>query len=215
MARIKGTVVVFTSDHGASLGENGLLSKIVMAPQSQRTPFIVSWPSRLAADERRAGLTENMDLARTLCDLAGIAPDPAFEGRSVFSDPPPEQVFATVGTGAQGAKASSAANRGSWRNGGGWPRRICVRTALYRFDMNVRQDGEPMVTEEEDTFLADVASDPVESINLAADPAFGDVVAQLRADVLGRFAHSTEPPFIPAFSEDEAPEFLPPKVRSG
>lgn len=206
------TIVVFTSDHGASLGENGLLSKIVMAPQSQGTPFIVSWPGHLNCDERRTDLTENMDLARTLCDLAGIPPDQTFEGRSIFSDPPPEQVFATVGTGARGAKASSAANRGSWRNGGGWPRRVCVRTSRYRFDMNVRQDGEPAAPEEEDCFLADVVADPAERDNLAGQPALADVVADLRAAVLGQFARSVEPPFIPVFSEDEAPEFLAPKI---
>lgn len=208
----ESTIVVFTSDHGASLGENGLLSKIVMAPQSQKTPFIVSWPGTVPRNERRSDLSENIDLARTLCDLAGIVPDPQFEGRSVFSDPPPDKVFATVGTGTRGAKASAAADRGFWRNGGGWPRRIGVRTARYRFDMNVRQDGEPISPREEDAFLADVERDPLERANLADDLALAPLVADLRAAVLGQFARSVEPAFIPAFAEDEAPEFLPPRI---
>lgn len=206
------TIVVFTSDHGASLGENGLLSKIVCAPQSQRTPFIVAWPDRLPPGERRQDLTENMDLARTLCDLGGLAPDPGFEGRSVFSDPEPEMIFATVGTGVLGAKASAAANRGGWRNGGGWPRRCCVRTERFRFDMNVRQDGAPIVPEEEDAFLVDVVADPAEIVNLALDSLHEETVASLRRSVLRRFAQSVEPDFVPAFSEDEAPEFLPPRI---
>lgn len=206
------TIVVLTSDHGASLGENGLLSKVVFAPQSQRTPFIVSWPGHLPEGVRRDELSENMDLARTLCDLAGIEPDPGFHGRAVFGAPPPDAVFATVGTGAAGAVASAASNRGRWRNGGGWPRRCCIRTGRWRFDMNTRQDGAPIPPDEEDWFLADAAADPCETINLAYDPAHRETVDMLRARVLAHVADSTEPDFVPAFSAAEAPEFRPPAI---
>lgn len=208
----ENTIVAFTSDHGASLGENGLFGKVVCAPQSQRTPFIISWRRQLPEGARRTDLTENMDLARTLCDLAGLAPYAAFEGRSVFSDPPPEAIFATVGTGALGAKGSAAANRGSWRNGGGWPRRSCVRTANWRFDMNIRQDGKRVLEAEEDWFLANVVDDPRELINLAHDPEHREVVSSLRDRILSLAASAVEPDFIPAFSEDEAPEFRPPRI---
>ncbi len=206
------TIIVFTSDHGASLGENGLFGKVVCAPQSQRTPFIVSYPPRVAAGTRRDDLTENLDLARTLCDLAGIEPDQSFDGRSVFTDPPPEAVFATVGTGVAGAKASAAANRGEWRNGGGWPRRCCIRTDQWRFDMNTRQDGAIIAADEEDWFLADVLADPQELVNLADDPAHRSTVDILRRKVLDHVAGSVEPEFVPVFSEDEAPEFRPPSI---
>ncbi|HEY0853972.1 MAG TPA: sulfatase-like hydrolase/transferase [Devosia sp.] len=208
----ENTIVVFTSDHGASLGENGLFGKVVCAPQSQRTPFIVSWPGHVPEGVQRGDLTENMDLARTLCDLAGIAADNSFDGRSVFTDPAPDAVFATVGTGVAGAKASAAANRGSWRNGGGWPRRCCIRTSRWRFDMNTRQDGAPIAETEEDWFLADVEADPREIVNLAFDATHRPVVDELRARVLAHVARSVEPDFVPAFSEDEAPEFRPPQI---
>lgn len=206
------TIVVLTSDHGASLGENGLFGKVVFAPQSQRTPFIVSWPGHLPQGVRRDELTENLDLARTLCDLAGLAPDPGFHGRSVFSAAPPEAVFATVGTGVAGAKASAAADRGSWSNGGGWPRRCCIRTERWRFDMNTRQDGAPIAAGEEDWFLAEVAADPLEQVNLAGDPAHRATLERLRARLLAHTAEALEPDFIPVFSAAEAPEFLPPKI---
>jgi choline-sulfatase len=208
----ENTIVVFTSDHGASLGENGLFGKVVYAPQSQRTPFIVSWPGHLPEGMRRDDLTENMDLARTLCHLAGIDADESFSGRAVFHDPPPEAVFATVGTGAPGAKASAAANFGGWRNGGGWPRRTCVRTDRWRFDMNIRQDGAPIAENEEDWFLADMSADPDEMVNLAYEPEHRAIVEGFRSQIL-RFAKSAiEPEFVPAFSKEEAPEFLPPQI---
>lgn len=208
------TIIVFTSDHGASLGENGLFSKVVYAPQSQRTPFIVSWPGVVPEGELRDDLTENLDLARTLCDLAHVPPLESFGGRSVFSEPEPERVFATIGTGARGARASVAADLGTWRNGRGWPRRCCIRTRRYRFDMNVRQDDAPIEEAEEDAFLADVQSDPLEVQNLAGDPAFADLVADLRSSVLEHGEDAVEPPFIPTFSADEAPEFVPPRLGS-
>jgi len=187
----------------------------VSAQQSQRTPFIVSWPGHVPEGQRRDDLTENMDLARTLCDLAGIPADESFDGRSVFSDPPPEAVFATVGTGVVGAKASAAANRGTWRNGGGWPRRCCIRTDRWRFDMNTKQDGKAVDETEEDWFLADVRADPRELVNLAYDPAHRATVDELRAKVLAHVANSVEPEFVPVFSEDEAPEFRPPRIGKG
>ena len=206
------TIVVFTSDHGASLGENGLLSKVVCAPQSQRTPLIYAWPGHLPQGERRSDLSENMDLALTLCDLAGLEPDPGFGGRAAFRDAAPERIFATVGTGAPGARASVAAARGGWRNGGGWPRRCCVRTAHFRFDMNVRQDGAPISPGEEDGFLADIRNDPEERRNLVSDPAYREVAEELREQVLQHGAGAVEPAFIPKFSAEEAPKFLPPRI---
>jgi choline-sulfatase len=208
------TIVVFNSDHGASLGEDGLLSKVVFAPQSHRTPFIVSWPGHLPQGERRNALSQNLDLARTLCDLTGLAPLPSFEGRSAFSDAPPEMIFGVSGSGATGARASVAANKGGWRNGKGWPRRACVRTAQYRLDMNVRQDDAPVAPEEEDIFLADSIADPAEMRNLAGDPAKKSVVSHLREAILAHAAGALEAERIPAFTADEAPDFLPPRIKS-
>jgi choline-sulfatase len=80
--------------------------------------------------------------------------------------------------------------------------------------MNVRQDGLPIAAGEEDPFLADVAADPAEMVNLAFDSAHQETLATLRQSVLQLFAQSLEPAFIPAFSADEAPEFLPPRIGS-
>lgn len=205
------TIVVFNADHGASLGENGLLSKVVHTEPSQRIPLIVRWPRRVAAGAVRDDLCEAVDLARTLCDLAGIPDDPAFEGRALFRDPAPEAVFSVIGTGHEGACASSASNVGTWPDGRGWPRRACVRTRRWRFDMNVRQDGGPVRPENEDAFLADSLAGPGELTNLAAEPAQGERVAAFRALLLARAADAVEPAFVPQFSAAEVGAFAPPK----
>jgi choline-sulfatase len=206
------TIVVFDSDHGASLGENGLLSKIVFAPQSHRIPRLIAWPGTLPAASTRDDLVQGIDLGPTLCHLAGIDPPAQMRGRALFRDPPPEAIFASVGSGARGARASSAAQKGLWRNGGGWPRRGCIRTDRFRLDMNIRQDDGPMPPGEADIFLADWRADPLERTDLAADPAHEAIRDALAARLDAFMARSLEPDFVPAFAPGEAPEFAPPRI---
>ena len=78
--------------------------------------------------------------------------------------------------------------------------------------LNTRQDGAPIAETEEDWFLADVEADPREIVNLAFDATHRPVVDELRFRVLAHVARSVEPDFVPAFSEDEAPEFRPPQI---
>lgn len=209
------TAVVLNSDHGASLGEDGLLSKVVFAPQSQRLPMILRAPWAVPAGAVDDSLSEAVDLARTVCALAGVAPDPGFEGRSLLDGPPPGMVFGVVGNGAPGSRASSAANVGLWPDGRGWPRRACLRTRRWRFDMNIRQDGAPVRPENEDAFLADSLADPGEGVNLAADPAHAARVAAFRRLLLDRAAGALEPAFVPAYSAAEVGAFAPPRLDGG
>lgn len=206
------TIVVFDSDHGASLGENGLLSKVVFAPQSHRVPRIVSWPGTLPAAAVRDDLAQSLDLARTLCHLADLSPAEHFRGRALFSDPPPDAIFASVGNGTPGARASVAANKGIWRTGAGWPRRGCIRTDRWRLDMNLRMDGGAVPPGEEDVFLADWRADPFERVNAATDRAHDDIKAALVTRLAAFASSSVEPEFVPVFSPDESPEFAPPRM---
>ncbi len=208
------TIVVFDADHGVSLGENGLLSKIVFAPQSQRVPRIVSWQGlgQGLVGTERDDLAQSMDLARTLCHLAGIEAPEGFRGRALFADPAPDAIFASVGSGTPGARASAAANKGAWRTGAGWPRRGCIRTDRWRLDMNLRIDGGKVPPGEEDVFLADWRADPKERRNLAAEPAHAATCAALVARLTNFTADSREPDFVPRFSASESPDFAPPHI---
>ena len=213
--RVRGlaerTIVVFTSDHGASLGENGLLSKVVFAPQSHRTPLILSWPGSLPEGERRREFSQNLDLARTLCDLCEVAPSESFEGRSLVSADPPDALFATIGFGLPQSRASAAIGEGAWRNEAGWPRRGCIRTQQFRLDMNVRLNGGPVPLADEDIFLADWSADPLERRNLASEPNHAGVRRDLRTRLLNHCQNAVEPDSVPAFSPSQAPDFAPPR----
>lgn len=67
------TIVLFTSDHGDSLSEHGLLRKSIPYDEATRVPCIVRWPGRIPADTVTDHLFACVDIAPTLltcCDAA-------------------------------------------------------------------------------------------------------------------------------------------------
>jgi len=82
----RNTLVIFTSDHGETLGDHGLLLKGCRFYEGLvRVPLIFSWPAQLLADQRRQSLVELIDIAPTLLDLAGVAIPERMQGRSLRS----------------------------------------------------------------------------------------------------------------------------------
>jgi arylsulfatase A-like enzyme len=66
------TLVVATSDHGESLGEQGLWEHNHMVQTNLRVPLVMSWPGHLPAGKRVSALTDEIDILPTICDLASI-----------------------------------------------------------------------------------------------------------------------------------------------
>jgi len=77
------TLVVYTADHGYSLGHHGRFEKHCGYDPALHVPLIFRQPRRLPAGKRVTGLTEHIDLAPTLCDLLQVDPMPTFHGRSM------------------------------------------------------------------------------------------------------------------------------------
>lgn len=77
------TLVVYTADHGYSLGHHGRFEKHCGYNPALHVPLILRHPRLLPAGKRVTGLTEHLDLAPTLCDLLQVDPMPTFQGRSM------------------------------------------------------------------------------------------------------------------------------------
>jgi arylsulfatase A-like enzyme len=78
------TKIVFTSDHGDTLGDHGHSQKWTMYDIVTRVPLIVWSPNRLARGQVIRALTQQMDIGATVLELAGVKiPDP-FEARSLL-----------------------------------------------------------------------------------------------------------------------------------
>ena len=70
----ENTVVIYTSDHGDSLGEHGLWRKMSMYEASSHIPIQIAWPGHLPAGVRIAQTISNVDVTATIVDLAGLDP---------------------------------------------------------------------------------------------------------------------------------------------
>jgi uncharacterized sulfatase len=75
------TIVIFMSDHGYNLGEHGQWMKQSLFERSARTPIIIAGPGVAKGASPRT--VEFLDLYPTLAELAGVAPPPELEGRSL------------------------------------------------------------------------------------------------------------------------------------
>lgn len=82
----RDTLVVFTSDHGEQLGDQGLVGKLGYFEESFHVPLIVFDPRAPQAHRgRRIGaFTESVDLMPTLLDWFGLPPPAQCEGTSLL-----------------------------------------------------------------------------------------------------------------------------------
>ena len=79
------TVVIFTSDHGETLGDHGLIQKGCRFYEGLvRVPLIWSWPEHFAAGLKSDALVELTDIAPTLLALAGQEAPERMQGQSLL-----------------------------------------------------------------------------------------------------------------------------------
>jgi len=158
------TVVMLMSDHGYHLGERQWWNKTTLYEYSSRTPLVVRVPGRKGMGRPSDRLVEFVDVYPTLVELCGLEPPPHLEGQSFAAllDSPT----------AEGKKAAFTQLQRSEFMG------RAVRTERWRyveFDEG-RQGAE----------LFDHQNDPGEFFNLAGDPQYAGVVAELKALLLQR-----------------------------
>ncbi len=79
------TLVIFTSDHGESLGDHGLLFKGCRFYEGLvRVPLIFRWPGHVQADQVSDALVELIDKSSTIVDVAGASGLDEMQGRSLW-----------------------------------------------------------------------------------------------------------------------------------
>jgi arylsulfatase A-like enzyme len=88
------TLIVVTSDHGELFGEYGLVyHQLTLAEELIRVPLLIKRPGQT---ERQVSneLVSLVDLVPTFLDVVGKDVPSTLDGRSLFSDPEPDTVFA-------------------------------------------------------------------------------------------------------------------------
>ncbi|APU10019.1 sulfatase [Cellulophaga lytica] len=68
----ENTIVVYTSDQGFYMGENGWFDKRFMYEDSFRTPLLIKYPKAIQPGMQINALVQNLDYAPTILDFVGI-----------------------------------------------------------------------------------------------------------------------------------------------
>ncbi len=84
--QLNDTMIIFGSDHGESLGDHGIYLKgPYFYEGSVHVPLIIACPGKFKGGRKSDALVELVDIAPTICDAAGIAPEPGMQGKSLWS----------------------------------------------------------------------------------------------------------------------------------
>lgn len=79
---LDNTIVIYTSDQGFFLGDHGWFDKRFMYEHSARMPFVVRYPKELKPKTVRDEMILNVDFAPTLLDYAGVKAPEEMHGKS-------------------------------------------------------------------------------------------------------------------------------------
>ncbi len=158
----ESTIIVFSADHGNMLGDHGRWFKGVMHEGSSRIPLLMKVPpAHPAAKTFNRGkvvtqIVENIDVMPTLMNLIGrpLPRDPGFQGMDLAP---------LVAGNTQGWKNRAFSERGS----------CMIRTPEFKL-IKTRGRGSEAPYE-----LYDMQRDPREDMNLAGDPRYAKVQAEL------------------------------------
>jgi arylsulfatase A-like enzyme len=157
--KLDNTVIIYTSDNGYVYGDHRLFGKNSVYEPSIRVPLVVKGPG-IPRDETRDQLVNNLDVAATIQQIAGVKPGIAPDGRSLLP------VLADANAPWRSAILVEGGNDVTKPE----KRYAAVRTATRKY---VRYgDG----FEE----LYDLAADPYELDNKVKDPRYAADTARLR-----------------------------------
>ncbi len=82
--QMANTIVIYSSDQGFFLGENGWFDKRWMDEISSRTPLLIQWEGMIRPGSQTDALVQNIDFAPTLLAAAGVAPEMPMHGVSLL-----------------------------------------------------------------------------------------------------------------------------------
>ena len=79
----ENTLVLYTSDQGFYLGEHGWFDKRFIYEESFKTPLLARWPGVIEPGSVSDQMVQNLDFAQTILDVASIAAPSEMQGESL------------------------------------------------------------------------------------------------------------------------------------
>ena len=157
------TFIIYTSDHGESLGDNGLWYKNNLYESSVRVPLIISGPG-IEKNKRVEAPVSHIDLVPTLLDAAQINRAEYLRGRSLM---PLMQGKSRSGSEVVYSESHSEGN--------------CTGSFLIR-----KENWKYIWFTGYDDLLYNLKDDPFEKNNLINEEELKDVVTDLRSELFAR-----------------------------
>lgn len=201
------TIVVYTSDQGFFLGDHGWYDKRLMYDESLRMPMLVRWPAQIPAGSVCEAIGTNVSFAATFLEAAGIAPDEALpeqQGRSLLP----------IMRGEHPEDWPESMYYRYWEHldvDHRAPAHYGVRTRRYKYvhyygdGMGAPGSSDEVIPAEYE--LYDMEKDPAELTNVVDDPAYADVLAEMRQELARLQAQFADEPY--SGPETPRPEWGP------
>ncbi|WP_420392466.1 sulfatase-like hydrolase/transferase [Acuticoccus sp.] len=162
------TLIVYASDHGDHVGERGLFWKHTFYEESASVPLVMRLPGVLPAGERRTRPVNLIDLAASMVDALGAPTLPNADGRSFWA-------YARDGSAPWGGPTfcEYCTDPVPYWTGGRAVQQRMIRRGRHK--LSIYDSGPPL--------LFDLAADPDEVADLAADPSHAPVRDALMAEL--------------------------------
>ena len=172
----ENTIVVYGSDHGDYACEHGIMEKApgICHDAITRVPYIWHWPGHLEAGHVAHEVVEAVDLSTTLCALAGMETMETSDGVDISH----------LLRGERGEVHRIGVTEFAWSKS--------VRMGQYRC---VYYPPQMFPEEYPGGFgeLYDLEGDPWEMHNLYFEPAYQDVISEMRTELLNWLITTTRP----------------------
>ena len=175
--KLDDTIIVFFSDHGDALAARASVTKhTAMYQELVQVPLVFCGGNIAPREDKIGGLAQSLDLAPTLCEIAGLAIPASFDGTSLLPSieegTPPKREYAVS----------------QWHTEWGYTVEPCrmIRTQNYKYLHYLEDDFEE---------LFDLADDPYEMTNVAQDPKYAGELAYHKG-LFKQYLKETEDPYF-------------------
>ncbi|WP_423915383.1 sulfatase family protein [Flavobacterium sp.] len=193
----ENTIIVYTGDQGFMLGEHDYIDKRWMYEESMRMPFFVRYPEKIKAGTRTNAIINNTDFAPTIIELAGGKTPKQMQGHSF------EKILET-GKEPKGWQQSTYYRY--WMHmahAHANPAHFGIRTKKYKLiffygkywvdttdpkaDWNKKSWGNRFTFDTPAAWeFYDLSKDPQEMNNAYSDPAYKNIIADLKKQLIAK-----------------------------
>jgi arylsulfatase A-like enzyme len=177
------TVILYTSDHGDNAGDHGMWGKINLYEGSVHVPFIAAGPG-IGQGVVSDAIVELIDIGQTVCNFTGCESHHYDQGKSMMplllgtTQQHREDAFCEMGSDKMLYDGRYKLMYGDLTRD--------TRTELQAAPYHGPAFGRPVNLPPDRISLYDLLGDPYEQRNLADDPVYHEILAEMKEKLLIR-----------------------------